>query len=226
MDLRVVKAFEAEADRHLPGFTVRFKDESFWQRVIGLLLFFNKAYMTSFTTTLGRTVYFPSRAHYEAVPLRTLTTLAHEYVHAWDHNKHGFWFSLSYLLPQLFAAPLLAVGAVGLVFSSWFWASVVAGLLCLLPWPSPWRAKWESRGYTMNLAISKWSVGVITAEQRESVAENFYGPDYYYMVNGKQNARQLIDECAAYAHSSRISLEDPYLTVFLFLDKNGLARRS
>ena len=45
------------------GYDIRiaFKDESFLMKLLGFLLFFTKEFMTRFTTTIGNTVYFPSR---------------------------------------------------------------------------------------------------------------------------------------------------------------------
>lgn len=225
MDLGLVKAFEAELERHAPGFRVAFKDESALMQLVGALVRpFNRRFMTSFTTTIGKTVYFPSRAHYQESPARTFTTLAHEFVHLTDDEKHGVWFKVSYLLPQLLALPALVASVIALVFTSWAWAAVVGSFLLALPWPSPWRAKWEARGYTMTLAVIQWMTGVMRPEQRESIAENFYGPDYYYMVSDKTKARQLVDECTAYAASARISTDGPYAIVRSFMEKHGIAR--
>lgn len=226
MNLSAVKAFEAELARHVPGFRVMYKDESALMQLIGTLVRpFNKQFMTSFTTTLGKTVYFPSRAHYEEIPARTLTTLAHEFVHVTDDEKHGLWFKASYLFPQVLFAPSLLLGLLGLFLTSWSWGLVLLSLVALTPLSAPWRAKWEARGYTMSLAVTQWLTGAMTSEYREHIAKHFYGPNYYFMVGSKENARQLVDECAAYAASPRILSDGPYAIVHSFLDKHGLARR-
>jgi len=50
-------------DAQIPGgLRIRYKDESVLMRLIGAALVPNPRFLTHFTTTLGRTVYFPSRA--------------------------------------------------------------------------------------------------------------------------------------------------------------------
>ena len=98
--------FETSLAEKLPGFEVKFKDESTLMKIIDKILFFNKTFMTGFITTIGSTVYWPSRERLEQSGLGALSTLAHEYRHAKDAKKiTGVLFSLLYLLPQILAAP-------------------------------------------------------------------------------------------------------------------------
>lgn len=130
---------------NLPSFNVKFKNNSTLMKIIGYLLFFNKSFMTSFTTTIGPTVYFPTEKHLEN-ELSSMKTLAHEYVHAKDAKKFSSTiFSLLYLLPQILA-PLM------LFFMFIHWAlGLSLFLLFLAPLPAPGRAYFELRGYTMSL---------------------------------------------------------------------------
>ena len=49
------------AKKYYPELKVEFKDESKFMKFLGVLLFFNKEFMSNYSTTIGNTVYFPSR---------------------------------------------------------------------------------------------------------------------------------------------------------------------
>ena len=86
------------------GFGIRFKDESRLMRIIGKLLFFNKSFMTSYTTTTFSKVYFPNRKRFEERgPDAAYITLRHEAIHLRDSRKFFLFFQLSYifLLPAI-----------------------------------------------------------------------------------------------------------------------------
>lgn len=102
VDLEVLRAFEAEVAKVIPGFQVRFKDTSALQRVLGFLSYpFNPKYMTNYTTTLGKTVWFPSRTFYEAQPVSNFGVLAHELVHLHDERRFGAALVLGIGFPQI-----------------------------------------------------------------------------------------------------------------------------
>ena len=126
MDLATLKRFEQHLQAAYPDFRVDFKDQSWSQKVIGFLMTFNPGYMTDFITTIGSTVYFPTRAFYEVDPASSLATLAHESVHIYD-SKRTLWFKLSYLFPQILAVipVLLFVAFTGL--NSWVLAILLVG---------------------------------------------------------------------------------------------------
>lgn len=67
------------------------KSESRFMRFLSRLLFFNKAFMTGYVTTIGRTIYCPDGQISDATRL-------HELQHVADYRKYGPWFVLSYLL--------------------------------------------------------------------------------------------------------------------------------
>lgn len=125
---------------------IAFKDESKLMGFISRLLFFNKKFMTSYITVIGRTVYFPSREWLEKNRDSAAQTLCHEFVHISDEKNVGsFVFRLSYLFPQwmsLFALTAFFAGPLALIF-----------LLFLLPLPAPFRTFWELRGYAMTDAV-------------------------------------------------------------------------
>jgi hypothetical protein len=104
VDLSQLRRFEDVVRAEIPGFRIAFKNETWHQKALGLILRpFNPKYMESYTTTLSPVVYFPSREFYEGDPASSFAILAHEYVHLVDTKRHPVWFRLSYLLPQLLA---------------------------------------------------------------------------------------------------------------------------
>jgi len=105
---------------HTPGIRVTFKDESTFMKVLGFLTFpFNPAFMTGFITTIGSTIYFPSRGKYGLAPTSSFGVIAHEFVHIWDSKKRPVLYELSYLFPQVLLLVPLAVFAVLAGWHSW-----------------------------------------------------------------------------------------------------------
>jgi hypothetical protein len=177
------------------GAKVRFKDESRWMRFLGALLFFNRDFMTGYTTTLFRTVWFPSRADIVGSPEWAFQTLAHELVHV---DRCGgkwlrwVWFSLKYLFPQCLA--LLSLGAV-----SAFWVGPI-GLIpllllgSLLPWPAPFRVEEEIWGYAMSEVVKAWCRGRRwTGPVNNSWQGEFLKSGYYFMARNWEPVRKRIE---------------------------------
>lgn len=160
------------------GVGVRYKNESRRMRFIGKAMFWNNEFMTDLTTTLGGTVYFPSRQWVEADYYGAWRILCHEIVHIEDERALGkfrWWFSVQYALPQALAVLAL----LSYPLQTW-WPLLF--LLCLAPLPAPWRMKIEMRGYAMTMAVHFWygKTG-ISQELKANVAENFTGSRYYWM---------------------------------------------
>jgi len=108
--------FEKYVATQIPGFKVGYKDQSKMMRFLGFLLKpFNPEFMTSFTTTWGNSVYFPTEEFYEKNTYGSMSILAHEFVHLWDSQRQGFWaFKATYALPQVLGLlPLAAFGVLG-----------------------------------------------------------------------------------------------------------------
>ena len=147
-------------------------------KIIGSLLFFNKEFMTTFTTTIGSTVYLPSKATVEKSPISYSMVLLHELVHIYDANKHKS-FSLLYLFPQILALlslPLLLIS----------WKLALPMLLFLLPIPAYFRMHFEKRAYMISLyATNRYynRLGIETQLQyrKDSILKNFTGSAYYFM---------------------------------------------
>ncbi len=192
--------FAASLTKKLPGFSVKFKDESTLMKIIGKVLFFNKAFMTDFVTTIGSTVYWPSRESLEGRGASAMATLAHEYRHAKDAKKiTSVLFGLLYLLPQILALPgvlsiliLVPLLIFGVVSWSWWMLALMLTALFALPIPAYFRMKYEVYGYTMSLfminellkerGMDKANIRDVIDKSIEKHNErNFTGPNYYYM---------------------------------------------
>lgn len=176
----------------IPDFEIKYKDENFWSKVRGILVYpFNQQYMTHYTTTLYPVVYFPSRAWVEADYRRAWKVLAHEFVHLWDRKCMGVLFDLAYALPQVgFVLALPALLAIW--FSPWFLWFLTA-LLCLLPIPSYGRMVLEARGYTMSMAVNYWRHGRVSERTRIWIAQQFTGAGYYFMWPFEHNMAVRLD---------------------------------
>lgn len=187
---QVYDAIAAELGHRL-GVRVRFKNESALMRVLGVILFFNRGFMTDYITTIGRTVYFPNRSSVEG-DWPAWGTLAHEGVHADDYVARPARFVGAYLFPQWLAAgALLAIGA---VFSLWL-LGALAFLAALAPWPSSGRARLERRGYQMTIVCDALEHGVArvrSPDYQEWMTGIYTGPDYYWMDRDRARVRARV----------------------------------
>ena len=178
--------FHTSLKEYLPDFEIKYKTDSRLMKLISYILFFNKSFMTSFTTTLGQTVYFPDRDKVEKNEVHYMATLAHEYVHARDAASiTSVLFGFLYLMP-LSLAPLMWLFA----FIHWGLALALF-LLCLAPLPAYFRMYYELRGYTMSLFMRNEIMkenGVAEETRRAALEEatdryntQFTGSNYYFM---------------------------------------------
>ena len=171
---------------YFPAFEVRYKNQSWLMRFLGIVLYlFNRKFMSDYTTTLGPIVYFPDRKFVEDSDARAMRILTHEFVHIWDRSVLGwFKYTIGYMFPQVLALiPLLAM-----LTLCWFsfpgkqaamWILGALMLVCLFPWPARWRMLLELRGYTMSAAIRLWWHPETIEWQL--IYARFTGWDYYKM---------------------------------------------
>lgn len=263
LNLAVLKQYEVLVAKHIPGFSVKFKEASTFMKVLAFLVFpFNPEFQERYTTTIGKTVYFPSKEKYEADPEKSFTTLFHESVHLWDEKEHPFTFKLSYLFPQVLAILPLLVFAVLAGLHAWillalfagyaaaaavakksmvgFWvtlalltggtlgcAAVLTGwtclvllavAACLVPWPAPWRVKWEGRGYTATVAAAVWLKRSIDLDH---IQGHFTGPEYYFMSWSGTAAEKLMVDASVSARSGSLQTSPPYSFTRDFLALQG-----
>lgn len=178
--------------KRIPGFRIRFKNENWWQKVIGKLCFFNKGYMTKCTSTFGETIWFTAKEFVEENKFKAFKILAHEYVHLLDRREHKILFEIGYALPQLLGMfSFLAILAIP--FSLW-WLTAFVAMVFFTPMPAFFRAEFEKRGYSMNIAISIWRHGSLNDETREWLGEVFSEWVYYRMWPDKDNIREWIGQ--------------------------------
>ncbi len=133
MDTETLKQFEETLRKEVPGLKIKFKDESWIQRFVGLLTYpFNHRYQ-NYKTTFGKTVYFPTRDSYYKSDTSYIM-LAHEFVHVWDAERDKL-FRLKYVFPQvLVVLPLLAYA--------------------VLAWPFTWILLIPVVGYVLGAALA------------------------------------------------------------------------
>jgi hypothetical protein len=158
-------------------FTIKYKNESLFMKVLGLILFFNPEFMNLYSTTIGTTIYFPSKEYVKNNPYLCTAIIAHEKTHMMDESVN-FFYKLLYLLPQVLASLSL------FSFISWYFLFF---LLFLLPIPSPGRKYYEYRGYVIQLYVfnelfkaNKLSRSYVDKEVG-FIKKQFSGPAYYFM---------------------------------------------
>lgn len=124
-----------------------------------------KTFMDKFTTTIGYTVYTPSIWEQRSEKVRMLI-LRHERVHMEQKRRHGFWFTISYLL-----FPLPCV-----------WA------YC--------RMKYEMEAYEVTIQVKWEYFGRrgFTPEAREAMISRFTGPSYFWTWPWRKRIEEWYDE--------------------------------
>lgn len=133
-----------------PSFRIRYKNESRLMRLLAVLAYpFNESFADGYITTLGSTVYFPSREDVEQSYANSADTLAHEGVHIFDAERHGVWFTLSYALNQLALLPLMVAFA---ILGSWVPVAALVGGTALA-----YSALWLMMKLTSNRNARRWT---------------------------------------------------------------------
>lgn len=177
--------FLAQLQTEIPEIEVKYKDQSSFMKVLGKILFFNPNFMTNYITTIGTTVYFPTEEFVLGKETSAIITLAHEFTHMRDSLKLGkAIFYLSYLFPQI-------LFLVALIASFFIHPLFYFLILFLLPFPAPFRAKYELKGYQTTILITNEFMKTMgmTEEDRksallrniESIAKEFTSSSYYFM---------------------------------------------
>lgn len=198
---------------HFPKLKIKYKDESLLMKIIGKIMFFNKSFMTSFTTTLGSTIYYPNSNFVKARPISSSVILLHELVHIHDSNKFTVpLFSLLYACPQVLVLlffPLLFVS----------WKIALCTLLFAAPIPAYFRMYFEKRAYFTSLyALSqlgkKLNFEPSLDRQRADFVSQFKTSSYYWMWPFGNLDKQFDDAITKIRNNER-PFEDP---VFNILD--------
>lgn len=210
----------------LPKFQVKYKDENLFQKFLGVLMFFNRGYMTRYTTTMFGNVYFVSRKSVGENPRHAWKILAHEYVHLLDGRDHPVKFPLYYALPQVSAlGALLALGA---FWCSWALLALVF-LVALAPWGSKGRTKSEMRGYAMSMAVNYWRYASVSQSLKDHVGSSFWGPNYYYMCRDKTFVKMEIGTIELQimkGEAAKVTHPEAVLDVLVILLEHGALHAS
>ena len=168
----------AKAQTYFPNLKIKYKDQDTLMKILGTLMFFNPQFKTSFTTTIGDTIYWPNEEFVKDNPLSAGHILIHECVHIYDEKKAGaIPFKVGYLFPQILALPMLL-----LLFVLTWKIVLPLALLCLAPWPAPFRAKAERRAYFVSMRAGYELYGWDPAARAEHYADSFKNSSYYWMM--------------------------------------------
>lgn len=199
---------ENNSKKYFPEGKVKYKNESSLMKFLGILLFFNKEFMTDFTTTIGDTIYFPSKEYIEKKPTTSKVIFLHELVHIYDSHRIGrILYSLSYLLPQI-----LAPFSLLLLLISWKIAIPML-VLFMLPLPAFFRMYYEKRAYVVSLYAShhigkKLNLTVDLKKSKEHYISQFKNGSYYFMWIFDWKLRKDFDEAVAKIKAENRPYED------------------
>ena len=190
-----------------PDFEIVDKKQSKLMLVLSKVLFFNKKFMTHYTTTVGNKIYVPDLSFLDDDD-NAFTVIAHEYVHMCDNKRMGLLFKLLYLSPQIFA--LLSL----LAFTKLWW------LLCLvflLPFPSIGRTWLEYRGYSMSMACYYFMYGV--KPDVKWYLDYFTSSLYYWMCPFKSYMLSKLSKSLDDIVSGELTVEQTKIKDLLNADK-------
>lgn len=202
------------SQKYFPDLQIKYKTESTLMKFIGRLLFFNKSFMTSYTTTVGSTVYFPSAPFVKVRPISAAIILLHELVHVKDSKKVSKpVFSFLYLSPQILVFLLIPF-----LFLSWKIA--LPFLLLAAPIPSFFRMYYEKRAYmaslyVMNALGKRLAFDPMLDKQKAYFIDQFKGSYYYFMWPFGKGLTKDFDEAVTKIKAGQRPFEDP---VFDMLD--------
>lgn len=187
------------------GVTITRKEDSTLMKILSVLLFFVKGFMTNYTTTIGNHIYVPDRHKND------LGVLCHEFVHIDDARVEGaIWYSFKYLVPQVFA--LLSLGALASIWCGPYYLFFLVALVFLAPWRAKYRRLQELRAYKMSVAVAAWEGFDVNADVY--VKYYFESSSYYWM--GSKDVYQVLVSTHALAKQGR-PLGRPYDTIYCLL---------
>ncbi len=72
-----LEALVAKGQTYFPNLKIKFKDQDPLMKLVGKLMFFNPGFMTQFVTTIGETIYWPSKEDLEDSPAASAGTFIH-----------------------------------------------------------------------------------------------------------------------------------------------------
>jgi len=168
------------AQKYFPNLQIKYKDSSLLMKIIGTILFFNKEFKTSFVSTIGSTIYYPSQSFIKLHPVSSIILLLHELVHINDSKKITKpIFNILYLFPQILVLlffPMLLIS----------WKIALLFLIFALPFPAYFRMQFEKRAYltslyAINALGNKMSFDPALDKQKPHFIAYFKTSEYYWM---------------------------------------------
>lgn len=200
------------AQKHFPSLQIQYKDQSWFMKLMGIILFFNKSFMTDYVTTIGDTIYIPSEIYMKTHPVSGAVVFMHECVHINDSTNLGKpLFSFLYLLPQIMALFMLPLFFV----LSW---KIVLPLIILFaaPIPAYFRMKFEKRAYlssiyTLNKLGQRLNFDPHLDDQKSFFLSQFKDSYYYFMWPFDLSSE--FDTALANVQSGKLPFEDPVFTI-------------
>lgn len=189
------------------GADVKFKNESKVMKLVGKFYgLFNKRFMTDYINVFFRTIWFPTREHYEKSGRHHLLALiTHECSHVSSFNKyHTIGMVLSYGFPQciaIFSVPATIIlaaigffsleGNVRMIALASSLVLLIASVVSLLPWPAYMRIKEETKAEASETYMRE-AIGL--KEDSEKLLVNATSMDYYNPNFPLEKARKIYAE--------------------------------
>ncbi len=202
-----------QAQKYFPDLQVKYKDTSPLMKLLGTIMFFNKSFMTDYTTTLGSTVYYPSETFVKNHPVSALVILYHELMHIHDSHKISkFLFTFLYLCPQVLALLVLPL----LFLLSWK-IVLPMSFFFLLPIPAFFRMHLEKRAYSTSLYVinalsSKLNFPPNLATRVQHFSDQFNN-SYYYFMWPFQNVQAELTQVASKVSAGQKPFPDPFFDI-------------
>jgi hypothetical protein len=199
------------ATAYFPDLKIKYKDKSWFMKLLGFLLFFNKSFMTEYITTIGSTVYYPTESFTRVRPVSAAVILMHELVHIKDSHKISKpLFGFLYLTPQI-----LALLFIPFMFISWKLALPM--LIFAAPIPSFFRMYFEKRAYltslySINALSNRLNFKPLLASQEANFLKQFNNGAYYFMWPFKGLQKDFDDGIAKIKNGEK-PFEDPVFTI-------------
>lgn len=198
----------------LPGIKLVEKKKSWFMKILGWLCFFNRNFMTTTTTTIGKTIYLPTQVPHD---LELIGIIAHEYIHLWDVQREGkVRFYLRYAFPQV-------MGLFGFVscFAAYNISLVMFALFFVCFWPSeaPFRREYEQRAYAMSVVFEQWTRPSLNPKMIDNIVDILHGPSYYWLGGRKEFSKFYFE---AVLEDCRRGIYPPgkeYLDVYSYLQQ-------
>lgn len=203
------------AQQYFPSLQIKYKDQSSFMKFLGTLLFFTPSFMTTYTTTVGDTTYFPSTTFVQQQPVSSAVILLHELVHMYDEKRlTKLLFGFLYLFPQV-----LSLICLPLIFLISWKIFLPLFILFALPLPAYFRMYFEKRAYMASLYVLQALGTRLHFPPTLKTQETFYiaqfKGSFYYFMWPFSNLQTEFDQALVAIKAGQRPYQDP---VFNMLD--------